>query len=324
MGRLPIALDTATSLATLQPTGLNYNTATKQFTVSYNGLPGDLHASAATTVTDNRNPATASRRRRPARRSPSPIRSSGVDLHLQQQRQQPDHRRVRLHQPASSSTSINGVTYYVDRRPTTGEAISYLPETTQYAFVPADGNTYLIHYNDVSVVFPVISGAKVNAGVATVGSDIFTVHVDEVEPAGGGTGIPVNRNSFEINGNLYTITGTPPGPNYSCLLRWWATPCAAPMPFTSANTFQLTDPTITYTLHLDADNLPSAVLANFPVRPSRDLINVNDDVYIITYNTRQHRIAARPGPGSIAIANSGFTLTNPFDSHQGEIHFRRR
>ena len=87
------------------------------------------------------------------------------------------------------------------------EAISYLPETTQYAFVPADGKTYLIHYNDVSVVFPVISGANVNAGVATVGSDTFTVHVDEVAPVGGAAAIPVNVNSFEINGNLYTIVG---------------------------------------------------------------------------------------------------------------------
>ena len=63
----------------------------------------------------------------------------------------------------------------MDETDNTVEAISYLPETTQYAFVPADGNTYLIHYNNVSVVFPVVSGAQVNVGVATVGSDVFTV-----------------------------------------------------------------------------------------------------------------------------------------------------
>ncbi len=111
--------------------------------------------------------------------------------------------------------AITGITYYIDDADNAVEAISYLPETTQYAFTAADGNTYLIHYNDVRVVFPVISGANVNAGVATVGADTFTVDIDEVDPTLGGPAIPINRNSFEINGNLYTIAGTPVGADYS-------------------------------------------------------------------------------------------------------------
>ena len=162
--------------------------------------------------------------------------------------------------------SLTGITYYIDEADTRVEAISNLPETTQYAFVPADGNTYLIHYSNVGVVFPVISGANVNAGVSTVGSDIFTVNIDEVDPASGGTGIPINRNSFEINGNLYTITGTPSGADYSsCQVVGDA---IAPTNFISTNTFQLTDPTVTYTLQLDATDLPTAVTASFTVKPS--------------------------------------------------------
>ena len=80
-------------------------------------------------------------------------------LHLRRQRQQPDHRGVPLHQPLLHRRHRRRHLLHrsTDNRV---EAISYLPETTQYAFVPADGNTYLIHYNDVSVVFPVISGAQ--------------------------------------------------------------------------------------------------------------------------------------------------------------------
>ena len=76
-------------------------------------------------------------------------------------------------------------------------------------------------------------------------------------PASGGTGIPVNQNSFEINGNLYTITGTPVGTDYSsCKVVGDA---MAPRPFPSASTFQLADPSVTYTLQLDASNLPTTI-----------------------------------------------------------------
>ena len=46
---------------------------------------------------------------------------------------------------------VAGMTYYIDTTNNRVEAISYLPETTQYAFTAANGTTYLIHYNDVQV-----------------------------------------------------------------------------------------------------------------------------------------------------------------------------
>ena len=99
-----------------------------------------------------------------------------------------------------------------------------------------------------------ISGANVNAGIATVGANTFAVDIDEVDPVLGGPAIPINRNSFEINGDLYTITGTPAGADYStCSVVGEG---AAPRKFASPNTFTLTDPNVTYTLHLDTANLP--------------------------------------------------------------------
>ena len=214
---------------------------------------------------------------------------------------------------------IGGITYYIDEADNRVEAISYPPETTQYAFVPADGKTYLIHYSNVGVNFPVISGPNVNVGVATVGSETFTVNVDQVTPTSGGAGISINQNSFEINGNLYTITGTPVGADYSsCQVVGDA---MAPRNFVSPNTFRLSDPTVTYALQLDASNLPLAITATFTVRPSRDLIVVNDNVYIITYNTVSTGSLRGQGQSSIAIANSSFTLTNPFDTTKAKFTF---
>ena len=97
-----------------------------------------------------------------------------------------------------------------------------------------------------------------------------------------------------------------------------------PRPFLSANTFKLTDPSVTYTLQLDATNLPTSIMANFAVSPSRDLINVNDNVYLITYNTVSTGSLLGQGQASIAITNSGFTLTNPLRYDESEIHLRRR
>ena len=214
---------------------------------------------------------------------------------------------------------ITGVTYYIDETDNRVEVLSYLPETTQYAFVPADGQTYLIHYSNVGVVFPVISGANVNVGVSTVGSDTFTVNVDQVDPTSGGAGVLINSNSFEVNGNLYTIAGTPSGADYSsCHIVGDA---VAPIPFVSANTFRLTDPSVTYSLQLDANNLPVSVTATFAVAPSQNIISVNDDVYLITYNTVSTGSLLGQGQASIAITASSFKLTNPFDSTVGKFTF---
>ena len=55
------------------------------------------------------------------------------------------------------------------------------------------------------------------------------------QPESGAPGIPMNVNSFQVNGNLYTITGTPAGSNYSaCQVVGDA---ITPKNFTSANTF---------------------------------------------------------------------------------------
>ena len=216
---------------------------------------------------------------------------------------------------------INGTTYYVDTTDNRIEVISYLPETTQYAFTPADGNTYLIHYNNVSVVFPVVSGANVNVGVATVGSDTFSHRRGPGRPGGRrDRHSSSNQNSFEINGNLYTITGTPKGADYSsCQVVGDAvaaqdrssppTPSSSPIP-PSPTRSSLT-PTTCLT----------PLVANFAVSPSRDLINVNDNVYLITYNTVSTGSLLGQGQASIAITNSGFTLSNPFDTTKAKFIF---
>jgi hypothetical protein len=316
-GPLSYALNSATSLASIAPAGLTFNAASKEFTVSYNGLAVTYTVGAAT-VTDSRNPTNSF----PATLAGPQVTFTdsviGVTFTFNGSGNNPITAEFAYTNHFFIDV-INGITYYVDETANTVEAISYLPETTQYAFVPADGNTYLIHYSDVGVVFPVVSGAQVNVGVATVGADVFTVHVDQVEPAGGGAGIPINQNSFEINGNLYTITGTPAGTDYS--LCKVAGDAMAPRPFLSPNTFQLSDPTVTYTLQLDTANLPSAIVAKFAVRPSRDLINVNDNIYLITYNTVTTGSLLGQGQASIAITNSSFTLGNPFDATKAKFIF---
>ena len=215
---------------------------------------------------------------------------------------------------------LTGITFYVYTADTRVEALLYLPETTRYAFTPADGNTYLIHYNDVQVVFPVISGANVNAGLATVGSDIFKVEIDEIIPvASGAAPVPVNLNSFEINGELYTITPGQNGADYSACKVVGAG--KAPYAFTGPSTFKLSDPGVTYTLHLDQNNLPQNITATFSVLPSSDFISVADEIFVITYATTTAGSLRGQGQAAIPITKSGFTLTNPFDTTTGKFIF---
>ena len=170
-------------------------------------------------------------------------------------------------------------------------------------------------------MFPVISGADVNAGVATVGSRyLHGRRRTRSTPSAAAPASRVNRNSFEINGNLYTITGTPAGADYSgCQVVGDA---MAPQPFLSANTFELTDPNVTYTLHLDAANCPrrSRRLPG-PAEPEPDEGQRRRLSHHLQHG--EHGIAAGPGPGLDPDRNSGFTLTNPFDSTDGEVHLRR-
>jgi hypothetical protein len=316
-GALTYALNTTTSLASIQPAGLNFNTGTKQLSVTIGGV-AVTYSVTPTSVTDSRNPTNVF----PATLAGSQLTFTdtvaGITFTFDDSGNNPITAEFAYTNHFFVDV-INGITYYIDEADNKVEAISYLPETTQYAFVPGDGNTYLIHYSDVSVVFPVISGANVNVGVATVGSDIFTLHADQVTPSSGGASIPINLNSFEINGNLYSIIGTPTGSDYSACQVVGA--AMAAKNFTGPNTFKLGDPTITYTLQLDSGNLPAAVQATFAVKPSRDLIVVNDNVYVITYNTVSTGTLLGQGQASIAITNSSFTLSNPFDSTKAKFIF---
>ncbi len=315
-GAATYQLDKTNALATTKPAGLAYDAGAHRFGVSYNGVQV-RYTLAGTTITDDRKPSNS---------FTASVAGSGVTFkdtitNVAFSFDSSGNNPVSVSFPYTNEFFVDllsGVTYYVDVADNKVEAISYLPETTRYGFT-AGGRTYLIHYSDVGVVFPVVSGENVNVGVATVGSDVFDVHVDEVDPAGGGPAIPVNKNSFEINGNLYSITGTPAGADYQGCQVVGAG--MGPKPFTSPNTFVLTDPSIVYMLQLDAANLPESVVASFPVRPSRDLLNVNDDVFVITYNTTTTGSLLGQGQAAIPIANSSFTLTNSRDSTKAKFVF---
>jgi hypothetical protein len=200
--------------ATINPTGLNYNSGTKQFAVTYPG--GAVTYTVGTgTVTDDRQPPNSF----PATLAGSQLSFTDTVAGASFTFDSSGNNQITVSFPYRSQffiDTVTGITFYVDTADNRVEALLTLPETTRYAFTPADGNTYLIHYNAVQVVFPVIAGANVNAGVATVGSDSFTVLIDEVDHvASGGSPVPVNLNSFEINGELYTITPGAVGPDYS-------------------------------------------------------------------------------------------------------------
>jgi hypothetical protein len=316
-GSIAYALNSPSGFSSTQPPGVSYSTTTNAFTVSYNGS-AVTYTVAGSSVTDNRHPANTFAATIAGSQVTFVDTVSGVTFTFNNSGNNP----ITAEFPYTNDffvDAIAGTTYYIDQTNNRVEAISYLSESTQYAFTAANGVTYLIHYSDVKVVFPVISGANVNAGVTTVGTDIFTVEIDQVQPTTSGTAIPTNQNSFEINGNLYTITGTPSGVDYSaCSIVGDA---ISPKPFLSANTFKLSDPSVTYTLQLDANDLPLTITASFPVKPSRDLISVNDNIYLITYNTVSTGSLLGQGQASIPIANSGFKLTNPFDATTAKFVF---
>ena len=304
--------------ATIKPTGLTYNSATKQFSITYPGSTVTYTVGAAA-VTDNRATESTFSATINGNQLNFTDTISGASFSFDDSGNNP----ISVSFPYQSdffTDVMTGITFYVDTADTRVEALLYLPETTRYAFTPADGNTYLIHYNDVQVVFPVISGANVNAGLATVGSDIFTVEIDEVIPvASGAAPVPVNLNSFEINGELYTITPGQTGSDYSaCKVVGAGKPGFA---FTGPNTFKLSDTGVTYTLHLDQNNLPQNITATFPVLPSSDFISVADEIFVITYATTTAGSLRGQGQAAIPIAKSSFTLTNPFDTTSGKFIF---
>lgn len=317
-GSLTYTLNATTSIATTQPAGLVFNSVSKQFIVSYtDGIPV-TYTVGTVSVTDNRNPPNTFIYTPSGTQVTFKDSVSNVTFTFNQAGNNAITAQF-LYENDFFTDSITGTTYYVDVTDVKVETLSYLPETTQYAFVPADGNTYLIHYSDVGVIFPVISGPNVNAGVATVGSAEFLIHVDSVTSSDSGVSISTNSNSFEINGNLYSIQGQATGIDYSqCMV---VGDKMLPKPFTGKNTFSLTDPTVTYTVQLDATDLPISVQADFIVKPSQDLITVNENVYIITYNGVSTGSLLGQGQSSVAISNSSFTLSNYFDSTQANFIF---
>ncbi len=306
------------STATIQPNGLKYNSAAKQFTVNYPGGTVTYTVGASSVTDDRLNKSTF-----PSTLVGSQLSFTDTVAGASFSFDSSGDNQITASFPYRSQffiDALNGITFYVDTVDNRVEALLTLPETTRYAFSPADGNTYLIHYNAVQVVFPVIAGGNVNAGVATVGSDSFTILIDEVDPvAGGGAAVPVNLDSFEINGELYTITAGAVGTNYNaCKVVGAGKP---PFSFTGPNTFKLSDPGIPYTLHLDAADLPHTISASFPVLPSRDLISVGDEIFVITYASATTGTLRGQGQAAIAITNSAFTLSNPFDTTTAKFTF---
>jgi hypothetical protein len=316
-GSLTYNLRETDSIAAVAPRGLMYDSANSQFTVSYNGV-NVTYSVGSFVVVDNR-----------------PVRGAfDANVVGSQVTFFDDTSSVTFTFDKSGNNQITvefaysnrfftdvltGVTYYIHDTTKVFQAISYLPETIQYGFVPANGRKYLIHYNNVQVTFPVVSGANVNAGVATIGADSFSVEVDAVNLEDGQPGALVNSISFEINGNLYTITGTPVGSNYSTCQVVGAG--RSPRNFISANTFVLTDPSVVYSLLLDASNLPSAITASFAVRPSSSFIAVNDNIYLISYTSVSTGFLLGQGRSSIPISDSSFTLSNQFDATRARFVF---
>jgi hypothetical protein len=316
-GPITYQLGATPGLATTSSEGLTFNQAAGTFTAGYPG-GAVTYTLSGETVTDSRTPQGSWQTTTSGSVVSFTDATSGVTFSFDPSGDNP----VTAGFAYSNDFFIDvlsGTTFFVDTSTSVVNAISYLPETTAYGFVAANGVTYLIHFRDVEVVFPVVSGANVNVGVATVGNDQFDVQVDEVIPIGGGSAIPANANSFEINGDRYSIVGTPNGTDYSsCSVVGAGLP---PVPFATASTFSLTDPSVVYTLQLDAGDLPVAVTAVFPVQPSRDVISVADDVYVITYATTATGSLLGQRQSKIPVANSAFTLTNPYDSTKGSFTF---
>ena len=302
---------TATN-ATIQPAGLVYNNTTKQFTVTYPIGPVTYDV-APTGVTDDRSTVSTFIPTVNGNQLTFLDTISGATFSFDSS----GNNQISVSFPYQSQFFIDvldGITFYVDVTHNLVEALLYLPETTRYAFTPADGNTYLIHYNDVQVTFPVITGANVNAGVATVGSDLFSIDIDEVDPvASNALPAKVNLNSFEINGDLYTITPGQQGTVVGAGKK--------PFKFTGPTTFQLSDPAVTYTLHFDDSGLLQTITASFPILPSRDLISIADEIFVIDYGTTTTGTIRGQGNPSIPITNSAFTLTNAFDTTSATFIF---
>jgi hypothetical protein len=214
-GSTSYSLNSTLSVATVKPNNLSYNEESDQFTVSYNGISvkySIVRNGKGFSARDDRVPSNNFGITVTGHRFMFKDMITKVTFCFDPTENEPIEVGF-VYTNNFFIDILNGVTFDIDVADSRVEAISYLPETTQYGFT-VDNKTYLIHYNDISVVFPVISGANVNVGVSTIGSDAFTLHVDKIDTVDG-PDIPVNFNSFEINNNVYTIVGTPSGGDYT-------------------------------------------------------------------------------------------------------------
>ncbi|KAK7883584.1 hypothetical protein LTR67_011082 [Exophiala xenobiotica] len=175
--------------AVVAPSGLMYDSANAQFTVSYNGVNVTYSVRSFVVLDD-----------RPVRGAYEATTEGSQATFVD------DSSSVSFTFDKSGNNQISVEFAYTNHFFT-----DVLTGTTYYIDDDQSVPGHLLSTRDHPVTFPVISGAKVNAGVATVGSDRFSVMVDAVNPEDGRLGALVNNNSFEINGNLYTITGNPKG-----------------------------------------------------------------------------------------------------------------
>ena len=319
----PTALDARTpARRRSSPRASTTTRGTQQFTVSYNGAPRHLHAW-------RRRPSPTTARRRTRSRSTVRHRS---DVHghasaasrsrFDTGGNNPVDARVPLHERFLHRRDRRARRTTSTRRTTRSNAISYLPETTQYGVHRARTATRTSSTTTTcGVVFPVISGANVNAGVATVGADNFTVHIDEVDADRRRRRHPGQPEL--VRDQRQPVHDHRHADRRGLLVLLGGRRRGGAATVHSANTFKLTDPTVTYTLHLDAANLPSSITRDVPGQPEpgpdrrrrrrlRHHLRHGDD-----------RLAARPGPGGDPDRQLRLHAHQPLRLDQGEVHLRR-
>ena len=104
----------------------------------------------------------------------------------------------------------------------------------------------------------------------------------------------------------------------------WSAPAKPPSPFTGPNTFKLSDPGITYTLHLDDDDLPADDHRELPgaAEPRPDLGGRRDLRHHLRH--RHYRVAAGAGAGGDPHHQLRLHPHQSVRCHHGQVHLRRR
>ena len=254
-GTLTYTLGSPANFASTKPAGVTFDTATQAMAVSYNGT-AVTYTLSGTTVTDNRHPVNIFTAAKSGNQVTFTDTVSGVTWTFNDTAADPVTAEF-VYINDFFADPLAGVTYYVDTTNNRVEAISY---------IAGDHPVRVHRCQRGHLPHPLQrrGGRTSRSSRAPRSTPAWRPWVPTSSPSRSTRwnrprpvlAIPVNRNSFEINGNLYTITGTPTGSNYSAcsVVGEGLTPRA----FLSASTFRLTDPTVVYTLHLDSDDLPTA------------------------------------------------------------------